>query len=74
MGDFTTKRVSIDLTGKELSFLKWLAKRDSCKNVNEELGLLLKLQIREEMELYEDEALRNTTIGKDILKRRCYDC
>ena len=49
------KRIDVKLTDKELQFVKWLADRDDY-SVSEELRTLFYLQLREEMELYEDEA------------------
>jgi len=51
----TTKRIEVKLTDKELQLVKWLADRDDY-TVAEELRALFYLQLREEMELYEDEA------------------
>lgn len=49
------KRIDVKLTDKELQLVKWLADRDG-QTVSEELKTLFYLQLREEMELYEDEA------------------
>lgn len=49
------KRIDVKLTDKELQLVKWLADRDDY-SVSEELRTLFYLQLREEMELYEDEA------------------
>lgn len=49
------KRIDVKLTDKEMQLVKWLADRDDC-SVSEELKTLFYLQLREEMELYEDEA------------------
>lgn len=49
------KRIDIKLTDKEMQLVKWLADRDG-QTVSEELKTLFYLQLREEMELYEDEA------------------
>lgn len=51
----TTKRIEVKLTDKELQLVKWLADRDDY-TVAEELRALFYLQLREEMDLYEDEA------------------
>lgn len=51
----TAKRIDVKLTDKELQLVKWLADRDDY-SVSEELRTLFYLQLREEMELYEDEA------------------
>lgn len=51
----TAKRIDVKLTDKELQLVKWLADRDG-QTVSEELKTLFYLQLREEMELYEDEA------------------
>ena len=50
-----SKRIDIKLTDKEMQLVKWLADRDDY-SVSEELRALFYLQLREEMELYEDEA------------------
>lgn len=49
------KRIDVKLTDKEMQLVKWLADRDGY-SVSEELRALFYLQLREEMELYEDEA------------------
>lgn len=49
------KRINVNLTEKELQLVQWLADRDG-QTVSEELKTLFYLQLREEMELYEDEA------------------
>lgn len=49
------KRIDVKLTDKEMQLVKWLADRDDY-SVSEELKTLFYLQLREEMELYEDEA------------------
>ena len=49
------KRIDVKLTDKEMQLVKWLADRDG-QTVSEELKTLFYLQLREEMELYEDEA------------------
>lgn len=49
------KRIDVKLTDKEMQLVKWLADRDDY-SVSEELRALFYLQLREEMELYEDEA------------------
>lgn len=49
------KRIDVKLTDKEMQLVKWLADRDDY-SVSEELRTLFYLQLREEMELYEDEA------------------
>lgn len=50
-----SKRIDVKLTDKEMQLVKWLADRDG-QTVSEELKTLFYLQLREEMELYEDEA------------------
>lgn len=50
-----SKRIDVKLTDKEMQLVKWLADRDDY-SVSEELRALFYLQLREEMELYEDEA------------------
>lgn len=50
-----SKRIDVKLTDKEMQLVKWLADRDDY-SVSEELRTLFYLQLREEMELYEDEA------------------
>lgn len=55
------KRIDVRLTEEEHSFLQWLAKRDGI-TINEELKALFHLQLREEMELYQDEMLKEDMI------------
>lgn len=50
-----SKRIDVKLTDKEMQLVKWLADRDDY-SVSEELRALFYLQLREEMELYEDKA------------------
>ncbi len=59
----TTKRIEVKLTDKELQLVKWLADRDDY-TVAEELRALFYLQLREEMELYEDEARQDGFINE----------
>ena len=54
MENIINKRIDIRLTEREFKFLNWLAKRDD-KTLSEELKALFYLQLREEMDLYEDE-------------------
>ena len=57
------KRIDVKLTDKELQLVKWLADRDDY-SVSEELRTLFYLQLREEMELYEDEAKQDGFIAE----------
>lgn len=59
----TTKRIEVKLTDKELQLVKWLADRDDY-TVAEELRALFYLQLREEMDLYEDEARQDGFINE----------
>ena len=52
--DVTTKRVEIRLTGHELQFVKWLAKRDR-ETVQRELKQIFYTELNALMTLYEDE-------------------
>lgn len=54
MANIINKRIDVRLTEEELHFLKWLAKRDD-QTLSEELKALFYLQLREEMDLYEEE-------------------
>ena len=54
MANIINKRIDIRLTERELKFLNWLAKRDD-QTLSEELKALFYLQLREEMDLYEEE-------------------
>lgn len=57
------KRIDVKLTDKEMQLVKWLADRDDY-SISEELRALFYLQLREEMELYEDEAKQDGFIEK----------
>ena len=57
------KRIDVKLTDKEMQLVKWLADRDDY-SVSEELRALFYLQLREEMELYEDEAKQDGFIAE----------
>lgn len=48
------RNIKVALHDNEYDFLKWLAKRDGV-TVSEELRQLFYLQLREEMDLYEEE-------------------
>ncbi|MBQ0074475.1 MAG: hypothetical protein KBT34_09800 [Prevotella sp.] len=48
------KRIEICLNEREYKFLEWLADRDD-ETFQQELQQLFYLQLREEMDLYEDE-------------------
>ena len=51
-----SKRINVILTDEEVDFIKWLAKRDKV-SAGEEMRCLFNLQLREEMELYNEERL-----------------
>lgn len=51
-----SKRINVILTDEEVAFIKWLAKRDKV-SAGEEMRMLFNLQLREEMELYNEERL-----------------
>lgn len=51
-----SKRINVILTDEEADFIKWLAKRDKV-SAGEEMRMLFNLQLREEMELYNEERL-----------------
>lgn len=50
------RNIDVILTDEEMDFLKWLAKRDNI-TVKNEMRCLFNLQLREEMELYNEERL-----------------
>ena len=50
------RRIDVILTDEEVDFIKWLAKRDKV-SAGEEMRMLFNLQLREEMELYNEERL-----------------
>lgn len=50
------RNIDVILTDGEMEFLKWLAKRDNM-TVKNEMRCLFNLQLREEMELYDEERL-----------------
>lgn len=50
------RNIDVILTDEEIDFLKWLAKRDGV-TVKNEMRCLFNLQLREEMELYNEERL-----------------
>lgn len=50
------RHIHVVLNEEENDFIKWLAKRDNV-TVGEELRMLFYLQLREEMELYNEERL-----------------
>ena len=54
MANIINKRIDIRLTEREFKFINWLAKRDD-QTLSEELKALFYLQLREEMDLYEEE-------------------
>lgn len=51
-----SKRINVILTDEGVAFIKWLAKRDKV-TAGEEMRMLFNLQLREEMELYDEERL-----------------
>ena len=54
--DMERRRIDVVLTNEESKFIKWLAKRDKV-SAGEEMRMLFNLQLREEMELYNEERL-----------------
>lgn len=50
------RNMDVMLTDEEFEFLKWLAERDKV-TVKQEMRCLFNLQLREEMELYNEERL-----------------
>ncbi len=50
------RNIYVRLTDEELDFIKWLAGRDKV-SVSDEMRMLFNLQLREEMELYNEERL-----------------
>lgn len=50
------RNIDVILTDEEMDFIKWLAKRDDL-TVKNEIRCLFNLQLREEMELYNEERL-----------------
>lgn len=50
------RNIDVILTDEEMDFIKWLAKRDNM-TVKNEMRCLFNLQLREEMELYNEERL-----------------
>lgn len=50
------RNIYVRLTEEEFDFLKWLAGRDKV-SVSDEMKMLFNLQLREEMELYNEERL-----------------
>lgn len=59
------KNIKVGLHDEELDFLKWLAKRDNI-TVQEEMRSLFFLQLREEMDLYNEERLQEESETKDL--------
>lgn len=57
------RHIHIVLTEEENGFIKWLAKRDKV-TAGEELKMLFNLQLREEMELYNEERLQEERESK----------
>lgn len=51
------RNIYVRLTDEEFDFLKWLAERDKV-SVSEEMKMLFNLQLREEMDLYNEERLQ----------------
>ncbi|MBQ5926706.1 MAG: hypothetical protein IIX01_02135 [Clostridia bacterium] len=58
------KAIHVTLSGEEFDFLKWLADRDGV-SVGDEMKMLFNLQLREEMDLYEEEHLQEERGCKD---------
>lgn len=50
------RNIYVRLSDEEFDFLKWLAERDKV-SVSDEMRMLFNLQLREEMELYNEERL-----------------
>lgn len=50
------RNIDVILTDEEMDFIKWLAKRDGL-TIKNEMRCLFNLQLREEMELYNEERL-----------------
>ena len=50
------RNIDVILTDEEMAFLKWLANRDGV-TIKNEMRCLFNLQLREEMELYNEERL-----------------
>ena len=50
------RRIDVVLTDEEVEFLKWLSARDKA-TFSDEMRMLFNLQLREEMELYNEERL-----------------
>ena len=57
MSGAVKKAIHVTLSGEEFDFLKWLADRDGV-SVGDEMKMLFNLQLREEMDLYEEEHLQ----------------
>lgn len=57
------RNIYVRLTDEEFDFLKWLAERDKV-SVSEEMKMLFNLQLREEMELYNEERLQEERESK----------
>lgn len=51
------RNVDVILTDEEFEFLKWLAKRDNL-TIKNEMRCLFNLQLREEMDLYNEERIQ----------------
>ena len=49
--------MDVRLTDEEFEFLKWLAKRDNL-TIKNEMRCLFNLQLREEMDLYNEERIQ----------------
>ena len=56
-GNAVARTINLALSGEEFDFLKWLADRDGV-SVGDEMKMLFNLQLREEMDLYEEEHLQ----------------
>lgn len=48
------KRISVELSEDEYSFIKWLAKRDKVSE-QEELNMIFSTELREVIDLYSEE-------------------
>lgn len=59
------RNVDVRLTDEEFEFLKWLAKRDKL-TIKNEMRCLFNLQLREEMELYNEERLQEERADHEV--------
>lgn len=59
------RNMDVRLTDEEFEFLKWLAKRDNV-TIKNEMRCLFNLQLREEMELYNEERLQEERANHEV--------